>query len=129
MADDAKIGELVPIKTKEDEDDSLLSCPEHLFNPSIIAQSRAEAVMEDDVLGINHSIQQVGKAWRTATTIDDVCKLSMTTVKLLLERRRLMLLTLEPDESRSKRKPYIEPPARIATETVDDERERDPRYS
>lgn len=124
MSDEtAKEGELVSTP-----DEELLVCPVHSFDDTIQAASRAEAVMQDDVRGLNHSLQQVGKAWRTATTIDDVCKLSMTTVKLLLERRRLMLLTLEPDESRTKRKPYIEPPAR-QTQEPKDERERDPRYS
>jgi hypothetical protein len=112
----AKEGELVR------DEESPLECPPHSFDLTIQAESRAEAVMTDDVKAINHSLQQLGKAWRTATTIDDVCKLAMSTTKLLTERRRLMLLSLDPDESRTKKKkPYLEPPPR--------ELESDPRYS
>lgn len=125
MPEEAKSGELV---TTEDEDSSLLSCPEHSFDPTIQAQSRAEVVMTDDVRALNHSLQQLGKAWVAATCIDDVCKLSTVTVKLLLERRRLMLLTLEPDESKGKKKNYLEPAPREVPK-ADNELERDPRYS
>jgi hypothetical protein len=113
----AKSGEII----EAPDEDSPLVCPEHTFDVSIQAESRAQAVMADDVRAINHSLQQVGKAWRVATSVDDVCKLSMTTTKLLTERRRLMLLSLEPDQGKSTRKNFLEPPPREA--------ETDPRYS
>lgn len=58
-----------------------------------------EVIAEDTGI-INHSIKAMKEGWRAATTVDEICKLALTTAKLLEARRKLMLFDYEKTQGR-----------------------------
>lgn len=68
---------------------------------AITANSPLYDIQEDDISRSNQILDVLQQAWPRARDIDDVCKLSVTTSKVLESRRKLLNQQLGRDASGS----------------------------
>lgn len=78
------------------------------YNPpnasyEICPTSPLHTVLDDEMERLKHSLMQIDQAWNQVTHPDEVCKLVMTQLTVLRERRKFMMLPLG-DGSRQKNK-------------------------
>lgn len=57
----------------------------------VVTSSQADTLefIADDLTQVNGVLRNVRKAWTLAVSVDDVCKLAVTTTKILKDRREL----------------------------------------
>ena len=61
--------------------------------PTIITPETGLAeVMQDDLRQYQNVLSRLSSCWSAADSVDDVCKLSLTTIKVLEFRRKALLL-------------------------------------
>lgn len=59
---------------------------------SVALNSRLSEVQLDDLARVNYILYRLKDAWDNATGVDDTCKMTLTTLKVLEVRRKIMQL-------------------------------------
>lgn len=65
--------------------------PPPLETQGIESASGLYEIIADDVIRFNFLFKSLSIAWSQATTIDEVCKLALTSAKLMEQRRKALL--------------------------------------